>query len=123
MENRLFQIPAECVKVLSKANRSIRLIYDSQENLTDEAMVALMKQLQKFGWLCFLPGEEQIKAEEIPDVSLPKRMEDGDISPAQRMRNVLFRIWEQKGKPTTTFEEYYRSSMEKYISQLKERLT
>ena len=105
------------------ANRSLRLQINTQEEVPPESMARLLNLYDKYGWFCFLEGEETIKPEQLKDLEIPKRMEDNGISPAQRFRNILFRIWEQKGKPTKTFEEYYRSTMESYTNQLKEKLT
>ena len=75
---------------------------------------------EKFGWLVFLPGKK-ILPEEV--ASLPDLIEeDGGRSPAQRLRGVLYRMWEQKGKQGD-FETYYRSKMEMVINQVKEKLT
>ena len=42
-------------------------------------------------------------------------------TPSQRMRAVIWRIWEANGKKGKA-EDYYKSTMEKIIDQLKEKL-
>lgn len=48
--------------------------------------------------------------------------EANEKSPSQRLRAVLYRIWEQDPKDYKTFEEYYRVQMDKLVEKLKERL-
>ena len=45
-----------------------------------------------------------------------------DKSPSQRMRNVLFRIWEQQDGGYSDFNLYYLNRMERLIEQLKSKL-
>jgi hypothetical protein len=44
-------------------------------------------------------------------------------SPSQRLRNVLYRYWEQNESELDTFEVFYRSQMEKIINHFKDKLT
>lgn len=44
-------------------------------------------------------------------------------SPSQRLRAVLYRLWEQSDKTTyPEFEVYYRAKIERIIESLKEKL-
>lgn len=57
--------------------------------------------------------------EEISKVEI--REEDNGKSPSQRLRAVLYRIWEMKGEPGTS-ENHYRDQMEVIINHFKSRL-
>lgn len=117
----LFQIPGEISKVSSMANRSLRLHCDTQENLTDEQMAKTMAMLNKFGWFTFSP-DLPIGTDAL--VNLPPAQKDDDgKSPAQRLRGVIFILWEQGGKKGDSFETYYRARIENIINQIKEKLT
>jgi hypothetical protein len=61
---------------------------------------------------------------EIMSIDIPEpKMEEDEKSPATRLRNVFYRIYEQKDlKEKMTFEFYYRQEMEKLIDYLKEKL-
>lgn len=121
MEETLFQLPGTVSKVHSMHGRSVRVQIDSQENLTDAQMSKLMSTLEKIGWFTF-SVERPITPEAI--ASLPKlEWNDGQKSPAQRLRGVIFIRWEQAGKPMDSFEMYYASIMERLIDQFKEKLT
>ncbi len=120
MEETILQIPAKIMKVGTMAHRSLRVIADTQENLTNEQMAKIMGQHEKTGWWCFLPEERAIDALDV--VGLPKITWDKDEkSPGQRLRSCLFVYWEQK-KPTETFAQFYDQTMEKYINAVKEKL-
>jgi len=119
MQDEIFQIPAEISKVVSMAHRSLRLVCDTQENLTDEQMAKAMGKIGKPGWFTF--SVEPVKPEDL--LNLPPLTFDRDEkTPSQRLRAVLYRLWEQGGKPTQTFEEWYRIKMEKIIEHLKQQL-
>lgn len=48
-----------------------------------------------------------------------------DKSPSQRLRGVLYRLWEQSSEQeryNNEFELFYRSKMERIIESLKEKL-
>lgn len=117
----LLQIPSELHKVVSMNNRSLRIIFDSQENLTDELMTGVMNKLGKTGWMCFLAEERKIDILDV--VGLPElKLEKDEKSPSQRLRSALFVYWQQK-KPTEDFEQFYFSQMGKFIDHVKEKLT
>lgn len=120
MENALLQVPAELSKATTMAHRSLRIVFDSQENLTDEQMAKIMALHSKIGWLAFLPEDRKIDALDI--VSLPQiTWEKDEKSPGQRLRAALFIYWQQN-KHTKTFSTFYEQQMEKYINNIKEKL-
>ena len=117
----LLQVPAEITKVTTMSHRSLRLVADTQENLTDEMMAKIMAYHGKLGWWCFLPEERKIDSLDV--LNIPQlEYEKGEKSPAQRLRGVLYVLWEQK-KPTDTFIQFYEQSLEKIINQIKDKLT
>ena len=69
------------------------------------------------GWLLWSPNE--LKEVDVPDEHADAMT--GQKTQAQRVRAVLFKLWEQNGKQGD-FESYYRSKTEQIIDQLKEKL-
>ena len=60
---------------------------------------------------------------EINDIdSIDLDLEDNRKSPSQRLRNVLYILWDQ-GVKDVEFKEFYRNRMERLIEQIKNRLT
>lgn len=115
----LFQIPAQVTKVATLSHRSLRVQLDTQENLTDEQMGKISAMHEKTGWFTF--SVEPITPDDIvnlPDLTYDKKKK----TPSQRLRESLYVLWVQKGKPND-FQTFYDSTMEKIISQVQERLT
>lgn len=48
--------------------------------------------------------------------------EAGQKTPSERLRAVLFLMWQAKKDEWPEFDGFYRSRMEKIIEQLKERI-
>lgn len=115
----ILQLPATISKINSMAHRSLRIQIDTQENLSDQVMAEIMSKFDKLGWFCFL--EDSIKEEDI--LNLPPLPTDDSRkkSQATRLRAVLYRLWEQKGKQGDS-ELFYNQYMEKIIDSLKEKL-
>lgn len=121
-DEAILQLPSEIVKVETMANNSLRLKLDTQENLSAEQAMKIMEMRGKLGWFTFTPHGRIIQPEDL--ISLPRatKYEEEDKSPSQRLRAVLFVLWEQRGSPKT-FDEFYRQRMEQIINSAKELLT
>lgn len=107
--------PAIFSKASSLADKSIKLEFTTREMGKDAA--TLFGMLQSEGWLLFSP-------EELTEASIPTEKPDPLLdskTPSQRLRNALWVLWEQKGKPQT-FEIFYAAKLEQIIDQVKEKL-
>ena len=112
----LVQVPAIVVNMNPKADRSWKLVFETRELSGDEVKI-LADSFQGEGWLVFKPNED-IKQSEIPaDVA-----DSGTKSQSQRLRDVLFVLWKQKGGKGD-FESFYRVNLEKFIEFTKSKLT
>ena len=120
---KIFTAPGVISKIVTMADRTIRVQVDCQEMNPDEEVVILQAR-NKLGW--FLFGESEIIEE---DIKLPdyRPVEKRDKTPSQRLRAVLWRLWEQKGKKDIygqpcDSDTYYRQIMESLIGKYKEML-
>ena len=120
---KIFTAPGVISKIVTMADRTIRIQVDCQEMNPDEEVVILHAR-NKLGW--FLFGESEIIEE---DIKLPdyRPVEKRDKTPSQRLRAVLWRLWEQKGKKDIygqpcDSDTYYRQIMESLIGKYKEML-
>ncbi len=120
-ETSIFQVPAEVSKVQSMSNRSIRLQIDTQENITDEEIAKLFAFFEKVGWFTFLPEERKIDAADVLTTPEWKPEFPEEKSPSSRMRGVIYRIWESRGK-SGDFNDYYKKQMDKLCEALKEQI-
>lgn len=112
-----FSLPVQFIKPVFKADRSVRLEFETRE-LSGMEIGILADSRQTEGWLVFSPNDD-IKEEDVPKEKADPML--GTKTQAQRLRNSLYRLWEQTGKQAE-FEEYYRIRLEKIIDQVKEKL-
>lgn len=103
--------------------KCLRITVDTQETLTPETMARLFTLKDRLGWFFFAEQQEAlpdaIETAELPEIAL----EDGEKSPSQRLRAVLFIYWKQHPpKDNPDFELFYRRWMERTINAVKEKL-
>lgn len=111
---KAIKVPAtlEGVSTLKDGSMSIR--FHTQELNSDEK-VTIINFVNGFGWLLFDVHES---------IDLPKESphrEAGDKTPSQRLRAVLYVLW-QKKYSDIPFDVWYQQQVEKIISSIKERI-
>lgn len=111
-----FQLPATFTTLRFTADGGLSIGFHTQE-LTAEQKLLVGEYHNKFGQLLFRPDTVQYTQDELPteDVGFDGR------SPSQRLRAVLYRVWESKGKLGDS-EIFYRQEMEKMIEHYKSKL-
>lgn len=118
-QKKLLRIASAIEKVESRRDNTWKLIVGTQELAPeDEAVLVALKG--KEGHFVFAV-QDVIRESDIPTEKLEFKNEK---SPSQRLRAVLYRLWEADLRPTKEidFELFYRSRMERIIEQLKEKL-
>ena len=101
----------------SRKDRSYTLKFETRE-LSGESASALLGLIHNEGHLLFSPNDDLEEAD-IPDEKADSMT--GQKTQAQRLRGVIYRLWEQNGKRGNS-EDYYRSVTESLIDQLKAKL-
>lgn len=117
---RPFQVIAEIIKIETKARGGLRVIIDTNELMPSESAL-IMEYRQQQGHFLFSPEEiGQDEVDNLPDIKL----EDGEKSPSQRLRSVLYRVWEYSParKEGRTFELFYRNVMEQLVEGYKKKI-
>lgn len=114
--NKRFQVAAtlEGISTLKDGGASVR--FHTQELNNDDKSI-LFDFANSFGHLLFSANEvkeDELKLEAIRKDTVGK-------SPSQRMRAVIFKLWEQNGRKGD-FDTYYGTLMESLLNQLKEKL-
>ena len=116
----ILQVQAQVTKIATMGHRSLRISFDTEENLSDPMFSKILPWADKTGWLVF--SVEPVQPETL--TSLPPLTYDKDEkTPGQRLRGSLFILYEQKGKPTATFNEFYTNQMERLIKFVQDQLT
>jgi hypothetical protein len=109
-------LPAVFTRPVFRADGSVKLEFDTREFGGEDATI-LMEQRQKEGWLLFSPNE--IEVADIPDEKADSMT--GQKTQAQRLRGVIYKIYEKRGKQGD-FEGFYRAYMERLIEREKSNL-
>jgi hypothetical protein len=112
------QTPVLFDTLRTMADGSIKVTFVTRE-LPPEHAAALLGYRKSEGWLLFKPAPfEDSDLVDIPE-TVPEFAQEK--TPSQRLRNVLYRLWEYKGKPEN-FETWRKTKMEQVIQHFKEQL-
>lgn len=115
MEGKTFKTPASLEGVSTLKDGSLSLRFYTQE-LSAEQKTEILNTAQSFGWLVFSESENT----DIPEEEV--RRDIGGKTPSQRLRAVLFVLYQQSGQIDITFEQFYAQKMNALIKQLKTKL-
>lgn len=100
------------------ADKSLRLQVDTQE-VDAETKSVIFDMHDKLGYFFFDEAEiRQIDTSKLPEIAA----EEGEKSPSQRLRAVLY-VYHEQQKLKEPFETFYRRTMDKHIQAIKEKLT
>lgn len=106
-------------KVTTLVDGGVKVVVDTGE-MAPQQMTHLFALKGKSGWFVF--KEDQVRLEDVPEIDTD--LDEVGKTPAQRLRAVLYVLWEQQAdkKAYPEFEVYYRSKLERIIDGLKEKL-
>ena len=110
-------------KVSTLADGTLSINIHTQE-LPEETMMRVFS-LRKSPGMVLISSDDISKAEQEEVEKFTTDFEVGKTKTAsQRLRAVLYRVWEQEGKPRgyTDFPVFYESQMERIINKYKTTL-
>jgi len=116
---KIFQVPGTISKASSMSKNTLRIQFDTQENCSPEAMKRLFELIDQPGYMTV--NSRPIEATDIVDLP-PLRPMDNKKSPSERLRNVLFRVWELDNKGYEVFDNYYIYMMDQLCEHYKKQL-
>ncbi|HKK12412.1 MAG TPA: hypothetical protein VJ945_06245 [Flavobacteriaceae bacterium] len=110
-------LPATLETYASLKDKTVKLVFYTLE-LTPDNLVGIASSIQKFGYLAF--KEDRFKDNEKKLLEgLKSDYDDHKLSKGQRLRNVLYRLWQQQPDGYEDFNLYYEFRMEKIIDHFK----
>lgn len=113
----LIQLPCELSSFKTYSTKqSVMLNFETQEALDPIALSKVLQHKGRTGWMLFSPT--RLSIDQIPNEPVD---ESRKKSQSQRLRAVLYRLWESKGS-LGNFETYYINQTEKIIEQIKEKI-
>jgi hypothetical protein len=117
---KVYQIPAGLDNYRSLRDGTIKMTFETQE-LTPEQMANIHWSLNKAGFLAFSP--DPFATQELEEIDKIKvDFDDGGKPPSQRLRAVLFRLWQQTPEGYKASNDHYLAHMEKIINHYKNKL-
>jgi len=101
-------------------DRTKKLTFQTNE-VTPQQASDLQVCVQQFVYLAVKP--EAFTKEQVDVISnLKTDYDDFGKTPGQRLRAVIFRLWEQQNEGYKDFNLYYAFKMEGFINHLKSKL-
>lgn len=117
---KTFQLPAQLDGFRSMSDRGIKVTFVTGE-LSPEQVANIQYSFQKAGFLAFAP--DPFATHELEEIDkLKVEFNDTGKPPSQRLRAVLFRLFEQNLEGYKTFQDFYASKMEVLIEHFKSKL-
>jgi len=117
---KTYQIPAQLMRFGSMPDKGLRLTFETRE-MTPEMSANIQYSFQKAGFLAFSP--DPFATQELEEIDKIKvDFDDGGKPPSQRLRAVLFRLWQQEPEGYKVSNDHYIAHMEKIINHYKNKL-
>lgn len=110
-------IPAILTRYASTADKGLRLTFETNE-LDQEESAQLIQFKGEFGYLVFVKRDLKPEDLNVPEYAQPAK---GEKTPSQRLRSVIYRLWEKTDKSISS-EQFYREKLEQIIEHFKKQL-
>jgi len=110
-------LPVILEAVQSRSDKSWKVTLGTNE-LTPEQVSELTKSLREWMWVGMKKDEFKERDTEILK-SIQSEFEFSEKPPGQRLRAVLYKLWELDQEGYKDFQLYYNFHMEKIISHFK----
>lgn len=104
----------------SLKDKTFKIVFETNE-LTPEQLTGIGMNINKFGYLAFKETPFKDKEREVLEQLTPDYNDTGK-SPSQRLRGVLYRVWELDKEGYEDYNRYYDFHMEKIITHFKTKL-
>ncbi len=114
-------IPATIESLSTRQDGTIKVIIGSQE-MPPEKVGLLFSLKNKLGYVAI--KEAQFQPDEIDALTdIDEDLKEMGKTPSQRMRNVLYILFNQASEGYENFNDYYRAKMDKFIESLKSKIS
>ena len=122
MPTNLLTIPCAIESVSTRRDKSIKISIGTQE-LTPEQMTELMNQwMGGIGVMAFKGEQFNYNDEQMLQSMKIDAQEMGSKTPSQRLRAVLYILFEHNAEGHQDFNLFYNSMMERFIDMVKKRI-
>lgn len=119
MNKTIFQVPGSLTKIESKSN-CWKVHFETMDNISSEAIQRFVELKNKPSYMTV--NSHEIEATDIIDLPPLRPIDKEQRTKAQRLRAVLYRMWEQNNEGFKTSEQHYDYYMDKFINHAKGKL-
>lgn len=113
-------IPAQLENYRSLKDKSLKITFETNE-LNPQELLGIAENLQQFGYLAF--KNEPFKSDEKQMIEdFETVYEDKKKTASQRLRAVLFLMWQRDNEGFDTSVRHYDHHLEKIINHFKSKL-
>lgn len=112
-------IAAQIERIATRKDRTVAITVGTQELTPDKA--GQLFKIQDRVVVLYISEKETIPQAEIDKVDA-LNPEFGQKTQSQRMRNVLYKLFEQNAEGFKDFDSFYKHSTEKIIEHLKNKI-
>ena len=119
--SKLITFNVEVETIQSRKDNTLKIVLGTQELSEGGKLFPLQNKLCTIG----IVANEALSQEDIEALQASKiKLDDvpNSKSPSQRMRNVLFILWQQNSGGYDDFNLFYLNRMDKIIDQIKSKL-
>ena len=113
----IFQVPAYITEVKATSNGSLKIKAETMERLSGDSMQRFFAQIDKPGYFCF--AVRQIETTDLLDLPMPS---SDKKTKSQKLRDVLFQLWNQHDMGYAEFEDYYDWMMDHITNKMRGKL-
>lgn len=113
-------IPAQLNRLNTLKDGTISIVFETQE-LSPNDIGQLYALRMKLCYVAIKPETFSAKEKEIVG-ELEAEIQPNGKTPGQRLRNVLYRLWEQNSEGYADFNLFYINRIDKLINQIKDKL-
>lgn len=113
-------IPATVGAIRTRQDGTVAVTIDTQHLTPDQAAI-LFALHQKYAFVAIKP-EYFGDAERETLAALKAPEDEGKKTKAQRLRAVLYRLWQSNSEGYTDFEQFYAAKMERIIEHYKGKI-
>lgn len=114
----MITIPVTFDSANRKKDRSVKLSFTTNFEISNEDFSNMDKLVQSIGWLAYKQNES-FALDDLPAEDAPT---EGGKTKLQRMRAVYFLIWRDHTDQGEDFNSYWNRNFEILIDKLKEKL-
>jgi hypothetical protein len=113
--------PAQLDGYSNRKDKTVAIRFITQEQ-TSQQVAHIHGMIDTFGYLYF-KAETEIAAAEREEIdALQTDLVDNPKTQSQRLRGVLYRLWQQDPQGFTEFPGFYRFHTDKIIQHFKDKL-